>query len=109
MLTKARPGDWTEAADLQPGSEAIRHIICEPLERGSSAMQSSTPARGYYHPRLIQLIQQPQPEYENAVDAVHEAEALVRDMRQTLKQAEQQLTQAQAQLQQTISAQQEQW
>jgi hypothetical protein len=40
----------------------------------------------------IQLIQEPQLEHDAAVDAVHAAEALVRDMRQALKQAEQQLT-----------------
>ena len=69
-------------------------------------MQSSTLAT-YSRPRLIQLIQQPQPEHDAAVDAVHKAETLVRDMRQALAQAEQQLVQAQAQLQQTIPAQQE--
>ena len=93
-------------------------------------MQSSTPTSTYSHPRLIQLIQQPQAEHDAALVAVHEAEALVQDMRQalaqaeqqrhsrshaamvrsmrqSLEQAEQQLTQAQAQLQQTIPAQQE--
>ena len=50
-------------------------------------MQSSST---YYHPRLIQLIQQPQAEHDAAVRAVHKAEALVRDMRQALAQAEQQ-------------------
>ena len=67
------------------------------------------PASFYSHPRLIQLIQQPQPEHDDAVCAVHEAEALVQDKRQELVQAEQQLTQAQAQLQQTTSTQQERW
>ena len=65
------------------------------------------PAIFYSHPQLIQLIQQPQPEYDDALDAVQDAQTLVRDMKQTLMQAEQQLTQAQAQLQQTIPAQQE--
>ena len=58
-------------------------------------MQSATPA-SYRHPKLIQTIQQPRPDYD--VHAVHAAEALVRDMRQALARADQQLTQAQAQL-----------
>ena len=62
------------------------------------------PASTYYHQRLIQLIQQPPPEHDIAVRAVHGAEALVRDMQQALKQAEKQLAQAQAQLQQTVPA-----
>jgi hypothetical protein len=70
-------------------------------------MQSTTPPSTYSHPRLIQLIQQPQPEHDDAVRVVRKAEALVRDMRQALIQAEQQLAQTQAQLQQTIPAQQE--
>ena len=37
-------------------------------------MQSSTPASTYYHPRLIQLIQQRQPEYDDALDAVQDAQ-----------------------------------
>ena len=53
------------------------------------------PAIFYSHPRLIQLIQQPQPEYHDALDAVQDAQALVRDMKQALMQAEQQLSQAQ--------------
>ena len=63
----------------------------------------------YSHPRLIQLIQQRQPEYDDALDAVQDAQTLVRDMKQALMQAEQQLIQAQEQLQQTIPAQQERW
>merc|ERR1712166_792436 len=93
-------------------------------------MQSTAPTSSYSHPRLIQLIQQPQPEYDAAVLAVHAAEALVQEMQQALVQAEQQrhsrsqttlvqdtqqalvqaehqLAQSQAQLQQTIRAQQE--
>ena len=70
-------------------------------------MQSTRPASTSYHPQLIQLIQQPPPDYDIAVRAVHGAEALVQDMKQALMQAEQQLAQAQAQLQQTIPAQQE--
>ena len=65
------------------------------------------PAIFYSHPRLIQLIQQRQPEYDDALDAVQDAQTLVRDMKQALMQAEQQLTQAQEQLLQTIPAQQE--
>ena len=65
------------------------------------------PAIFYSHPRLIELIQQPQPEYDDALDAVQDAQTLVRDMKQALMQAEHQLTQAQEQLQQTIPAQQE--
>ena len=65
------------------------------------------PAIFYSHPRLIQLIQQRHPEYDDALDAVQDAQTLVRDMRQALMQAEQQLAQAQAQLRQTIPAQQE--
>ena len=91
-----------------------------------------TPPSTYYHPRLIQLIQQPQPEHDDAVRVVRKAEALVQDMRQALAQAKQQrysrsqatmvanmkqalaqaerqLSQAQVQLQQTIPAQQERW
>jgi hypothetical protein len=60
-------------------------------------MQSATPA-SYRHPKLIQTIQQPRPDYNAAVRAVHAAEALVPDMRQALVQADQQLTQAHAQL-----------
>jgi len=52
-------------------------------------MLSATPASTYSHPRLIQLIQEPQPEHDSAVRAVHKAEALVQDMRQALRQAEQ--------------------
>ena len=95
-------------------------------------MHSAASASTYSHPRLIQLIQEPQPEHDAAVRAVHAAEALVQDMQQALvqaeqpeqrysrsqattvrdmqhalMQAEQQLAQAQAQLQQTIPAQQE--
>ena len=65
------------------------------------------PAIFYSHPRLIQLIQQRQPEYDDALDAVQDARALVRDMNQALAQAERQLTQAEVQLQLTIPAQQE--
>ena len=65
------------------------------------------PASAYSHPKLIQLTQQPPPEYDIALCAVHGAEALVQDMQQALRQTEQQLAQAQAQLQQTIPAQQE--
>ena len=50
----------------------------------STTMQSTTPSSTYYHPQLIQLIQQPPPEHINAVHAVHEAEALVQGMRQAL-------------------------
>ena len=64
------------------------------------------PASAYSHPQLIQLIQQPPPEYDIVVRAVHGAEALVQDMQQALMQAEQQLAQAQVQLRQTIPAQQ---
>ena len=67
------------------------------------------PASFYSHPRLIQLIQQRHPEYDDALDVVRDAQTLVRDMKQALMQAEQQLAQAQAQLQQTIPAQQERW
>ena len=74
-----------------------------------STMQLALAASRYYHPRLIQLIQQPQPEHDAAVRVVHKAEALVQDMRQALAQAEQQLAQTQVQLQQTIPAQQERW
>jgi hypothetical protein len=71
-------------------------------------MQQCTPAPARYcNPRLIELIQQPPPEYDNALDVVHDAQALVRDMKQALAQAEQQLTHAEVQLQQTIPAQQE--
>ena len=77
-------------------------------------MQSTRPASTSYHPALIQLIQQPLPDYDAAVDAVQDAQTLVQDMKQALAQvqqalmqAEQQLTQAQAQLQRTIPAQQE--
>ena len=69
-------------------------------------MHSTTPGSTYYHPQLIQLIQEPQPEHDADVHAVREAEALVQDMRQALTQAEHQLVQAQAQLQQTIPVQQ---
>jgi len=65
------------------------------------------PAIFYSHPRLIQLIQQPPPEYDDALDAVQDAQTLVRDMKQALMQAEQQLAQAQTQLQRTIPARQE--
>ena len=65
------------------------------------------PASFYSHPRLMQLIQKPQPEYHDALDAVQDAQTLVRDMKQALVQAEQQLSQAQEQLQWTIPAQQE--
>ena len=65
------------------------------------------PASFYSHPRLIQLIQQRQPEHDDTLDAVQDAHTLVRDMKQALRQAEQQLAQAQEQLQQTIPAQQE--
>ena len=58
------------------------------------------PAIFYSHPRLIQLIQQRQPEYDDALDAVQDAQTLVRDMKQGLMQAEQQLAQKQATLQQ---------
>ena len=68
-------------------------------------MESTAPASAYSHPKLIRAIQPP--ECDIAVHAVHDAEALVRDMQQALAQAEQQLAQAQAQLQQTIPAQQE--
>ena len=61
----------------------------------------------YSHPRLMQLIQQLQPEYHDALDAVQDAHTLVRDMNQALRQAEKQLAQAQEQLQQTIPAQHE--
>ena len=47
--------------------------------------------------------------YAAAVHAVHAAEALVRNVRQALAQAEEQLAQAQAQLQQTFPAQQQHW
>ena len=90
------------------------------------------PARCYSHPKLIQLIQQPPPDYDAATHVVHVAEALVQDMQQALaqaeqqrhsrsqatmvhetqqalEQAEQQLAQTQAKLQQTIPAQQEHW
>merc|ERR1712166_1512853 len=93
-------------------------------------MQSTAPTSCYSHPRLIQLIQQPHPEHDVAVLAVHAAEALVQETQQALVQAEQQrhsrsqatlvqdtqqalvqgeqqLVRAQAQLQQTIPAQQE--
>ena len=65
------------------------------------------PAIFYSHPRLIQLIQHPPPEYDVAFDAVQDAQTLVRDREQALMQAEQQLVQAHAQLQQTVPAQQE--
>ena len=71
------------------------------LENGASQQPNT-----YSHPRLIQLIQQRQPEYDDALDAVQDAQTLVRDMKHTLAQAEQQLTQAQLQLQRTIPAQQ---
>ena len=61
----------------------------------------------YSHPRLIQLIQQPQLEYQAAVNAADAAQTLVRDMKQALAQAETQLAQALAQIQRTIPAQQE--
>ena len=69
-------------------------------------MQPATPA-SYCHPALLRRIQHPPPEYNVAVLAVHDAETLVQDMKQALRQAEQQLAQKQAQLQQTIPAQQE--
>jgi len=72
-------------------------------------MQTTSACSTYSHPRLIQLIQQPQPEHDAAVRVVYNAEALVRDKRQELVQAEQQLAQAQVQLQRTIPAQQEHW
>merc|ERR1712166_1510659 len=72
-------------------------------------MQTTSAGSTYYHPRLIQLIQQPQPEHDAAVRVVHKAEALVQDKRQELVQAEQQLAQAKVHLQQTASAQQERW
>ena len=50
-------------------------------------MKPATPA--YSHPLLLRTIQRSPPEHINAVHAVHEAEALVRDMRQALVQAEQ--------------------
>ena len=46
------------------------------------------PAIFYSHPRLIHLIQHPPPEYDDALDAVQDAQALVRDMTQALMQAE---------------------
>jgi len=70
-------------------------------------MESTTQAITYWHPQLIQTIQQPLPEYDAALDAVHAGRTLVRETRQALAQAEQQLAQAEAQLQQTIPAQQE--
>ena len=73
----------------------------------SSSMQSATAARTNYHPQLIQVIQRRLPQHDDALDAVHAAEALVRDMKRALMQAEQQLIQAHEQLQQTIPAQQE--
>ena len=63
------------------------------------------PAIFYSHPRLIQLIQQRQPEYDVALDAVQDAQTLVGDMKQALMRAEQQLAQAQEQLRQIIPAQ----
>ena len=60
-------------------------------------MQSTPPASTYSHPQLIQLIQQPQPEHDAAVRAVHAAETLVRDTRQALVHANQQLAQVQPQ------------
>merc|ERR1712166_1043600 len=60
----------------------------------------------YCHPRLMELIQQLLPDYDDAVLAVHDAKTLVRDVKQALAQAEQQLTQAQEQLQRTVPAQQ---
>ena len=70
-------------------------------------MQPTTPSSIYCHPLLIENIQEPQPEHDAAVRAVHEAEVLVRDKRQELVQAEQQLTREQAKLQQTLPAQQQ--
>merc|ERR1712166_1662127 len=61
----------------------------------------------YCHPRLMELIQQLLPDYDDAVLAVHDAKTLVRDVKQALAQAEQQLIQAEVQLQRTIPAQQE--
>jgi hypothetical protein len=51
-------------------------------------MQWTTPTSHYY-PQLIQTIQQPRPDYDAVVHAVHAAEALARDMRQALAQASQ--------------------
>ena len=70
-------------------------------------MESTTQPRTYWHPKLIQTIQQPLTYYNDALVAVHVGRTLVRDMRQALAQAEEQLAQAEAQLQQTIPAQQE--
>ena len=49
-------------------------------------MRTAPPAR-YCHPQLIELIQQLLP-YDNAVVKVHDARALVRNMKQALAQAE---------------------
>ena len=65
------------------------------------------PTSSYGHLKLIRAIQQPQPERDAAVRAVHAAQAFVREMEQALRQANQQLANAEVQLQQTIPAQQE--
>ena len=55
-----------------------------------ASMESTAPASTYSHPRLIELIQQPQPDYDAATRAVHAAETMVQGMKQALREAEQQ-------------------
>ena len=105
------PGTDGRARPKSAGSQVP--AVCQEQSRGSS-MESTTPSSTYWHPKLIQTIQQQRPDYNDALDAVQAGRTLVRDMRQALAQAEQQLTQAEqqltqaeAQLQQTTSAQHE--
>jgi alpha-tubulin suppressor-like RCC1 family protein len=80
-----------------------------PLTLASLSMQWTTPA-SYCYPQLIQTIQQPRPDYDAVVHAVHAAEALRETCsRRYAVQAEDQVAQAKAQLQQIMPAQQQHW